>query len=219
MAKQGGNSGKRGRGRPRGSGKDKKRKRVTVQFLSRTHAGKVTEPYEIMDRLIKTERADLKDVKIGIAWRIGWRVDADGVLTLGQCCKRGDLDRELDEFDFIIKLNKDAWPTLNPEHKERLIFHELEHAQLSLDSNGEPKRNDRGRLVCRIKKHDFGEFRSVVKKYGLDDDLSKIAQAGINDAQRPLLAEMTKENLKRKNNKAKQKSMQQTVTATEDASS
>jgi len=201
------------KGRPRGNGK-KKRKRVTVQFLERMHAGKITQPYEIVGRLIKAERADLKDVKIGIAWRLGWRADADGVLTLGQCRKRGDLDRELDDFDFIIMLNKDAWPTLSDEHKERLIFHELEHAQLSLDSNGDPKKNDRGRIVCRIRKHDFAEFRSVVKKYGLKDDLSKLAQASINDSNRPLLAEMTKEQIKRKSKKA-EKGMQQAVTETE----
>lgn len=198
------------RGRPRGAGK--KRKKVTVQFLERMHTGKVTAPYEILERLIKTERADLKDVKIGIAWRLGWRSDADGVLTLGQCKKRGDLDRELDNYDFIIMLNKEAWPTLEDIFKERLIFHELEHAQLSLDMNGEPKKDDRGRLVCRIRKHDFAEFRSVVKKYGWEANLSELAKAGIADAQRPLLAEMTKGKVTKK---SKKKGMQQTVAETE----
>jgi len=171
---------------------EKKRRKVTVQFLKRTHAGKVTEPYEIMERLVKNERADLKDVKIGIAWRLGWRQDADGNLQIGQCKKRADLDRELDEYDFIILLNKEAWPTMDEtmddKHKERLILHQLEHAQLSLDSNGEPKRDDRGRLVCRIRKHDFEDFRSVIKKYGWQDNLSEIAKAAIADAERPLLA-------------------------------
>jgi len=177
------------------------------------HAGKVTQPHEIIERIIKTDRADLKDVKIGIAWRLGWRADADKVLTLGVCRKRGDLDRELDDYDFIIMLNKEAWPTLSDEHKERLIFHELEHAQLSMDSNGEPKKNDRGRFVCRIRKHDFSEFRSVVKKYGLKDDLSKLAQASINDSKRPLLTEMTKG--KKTKKAGGEKSMQKTVTETE----
>jgi len=200
------------RGRKPGGGN--KRRKVTVQFLERVHAGKVTAPYEIVERLIKSERADLKDVKIGIAWRLGWRADADGVLTLGQCKKRGDLDRELDNYDFIVLLNKEAWPTLEDVFKERLLHHELEHAQLSLDSNGEPKKDDRGRLVCRIRKHDFAEFRSVVKKYGWEANLSELAKAGIADAQRPLLAEMTKENIKRKNKKT-EKGMQQTVAETE----
>jgi len=177
------------RGRPKGSGQ--KRKRVTVKFIQRRieHTGNVTEPYRIMEELIKTRRADLADVKIGIAWRLGWRPDADGRRTLGQCRKRGDLDRELDEWDFIILLNEDAWPTFSEKQKERLIFHELGHAQLSLDTNGQPKRDDRGRIVCRIRKHDIQDFRDVVEVYGWEEDLQDLAEKGIADAERPLLAE------------------------------
>jgi hypothetical protein len=138
--------------------KARKRKRVTVQFLKRIHAGKITEPYEIMEKIIAECRADLKDVRIGIAWRIGWRADSDGYMQMGKCRKRGDLDRELDDYDFIILLNKEAWPTLERQHKERWMLHELEHAQVCTDSNGEPKKDDRGRLVCRIKKHDSKSF-------------------------------------------------------------
>lgn len=182
-------SGASRRGRPKGSGQ--KRKRVTVKFIQRRveHTGLITEPYRIMEEVIKTRRADLKDVKIGIAWRLGWRPDADGRRTLGCCRKRGDLDRELDTWDFIILLNEDAWPTFSDKQKERLIFHELGHAQLSLDSNGQPKRDDRGRLVCRIRKHDIEDFRDVVEIYGWKEDLQDLAERGIADAQRPLLAE------------------------------
>lgn len=175
-------------GRPKGSGK--KRKAVLVKFIERRIETnqKVTEPYRIMEGIIKTRRADLKDVKIGIAWRLGWRPDADGRRILGQCRKRGDLDRELDEWDFIILLNEDAWPTFSEKQKERLIFHELGHAQVSVDTNGEPKRDDRGRLVCRIRKHDIQDFRDVVEIYGWEEDLQDLAERGIADAQRPLLA-------------------------------
>jgi len=188
MSKARGSSGKRA-GRPKGSGQ--KRKRVTVKFIQRRieHTGRVTEPYAIMEEIVKTRRADLKDVKIGIAWRLGWRPDADGRRTLGQCRKRGDLDRELDEWDFIILLNEDAWPTFSEKQKERLIFHELGHAQLSLDTNGQPKRDDRGRIVCRIRKHDIQDFRDVVEIYGWEEDLQDLAEKGIADAARPLLAE------------------------------
>jgi hypothetical protein len=182
-------SGSRRAGRPKGSGK--KRKAVLVKFIvRRTEAnGKITEPYRIMEEIIKTRRADLKDVKIGIAWRLGWRPDADGRRTLGQCRKRGDLDRELDAWDFIIMLNEDAWPTFNDKQKERLIFHELGHAQVAVDTSGQPKRDDRGRLVCRIRKHDIQDFRDVVEIYGWEEDLQDLAERGIADASRPLLAE------------------------------
>jgi len=189
MGKTGGTS---RRGRPKGSGQ--KRRRVTVKFIQRRieHTGLVTEPYRIMEEIVKTRRADLKDVKIGIAWRLGWRPDADGRRTLGQCRKRGDLDRELDEWDFIILLNEDAWPTFKEKQKERLIFHELGHAQVSVDTNGQPKHDDRGRIVCRIRKHDIEDFRDVVEIYGWKEDLQDLAEKGIQDAQRPLLAEAEK---------------------------
>jgi len=224
MGRQTGSSGKRGR--PKGSGQ--KRRRVTVKFIQRRieHTGLVTEPYRIMEKLVKTRRADLNDVKIGIAWRLGWRPDADGWRTLGQCRMRGDLDRELDEWDFIILLNEDAWPTFSDKQKERLIFHELGHAQFSLDSNGAVKRDDRGRLVCRIRKHDIQDFRDVVTIYGWEEDLQDLAEKGIADAQRPLLAEAEKkaaekasatedtegtENKKKTSKKRKDKDMAETV--------
>ena len=169
------------------STKEPKRKRVTVKLIERQNAGRVVEPYRIMEEIIKKERADLKDAKIGIAWRFGWRPDADGVRKLGQCKKRGDLDRELDSYDLIILLNAEAFPNLDADHKRRLVFHELEHAQLSLDTNGEPKHDDRNRLCFRLRKHDIEDFRSVVAQFGWEDDLSKIAAAAIEDAKRPLL--------------------------------
>ncbi len=177
-------------GKRRGGGgvKEKKRKKVTVRLLKREHAGEVTEPYRIMEELIAKTHTHLADASIVIAWRKGWRPDADNHVRLGQCRKRGDLDRELDKFDFVILINEEYWAGLNDDHKRALIDHELCHAQIVYDSDGEPKRDDRNRLVCRIRKHDVEEFRDVVQRHGLyTADLAEIAKAAINDAQRPLL--------------------------------
>lgn len=175
-------------GRRSSGPKPKKRKKVTVQLIKRNHAGEVTEPYRIMDELLNTEHGHLHDATIGMAWRMGWRADTDGHLMLGQCRKRGDLDRELDKFDFIILLNREAWPTLSGEQKRALIDHELCHAAIVMDADGEAKRNDRGQLVTRIRKHDMEEFRAIVQRHGLwTADLEQIARASINDAGRPLL--------------------------------
>jgi hypothetical protein len=182
-------------GRRKGSGgvKEKRRKRVTVKLIPRMHAGEVTEPYRLMEEIQAKDHGDLDGVKIGLAWRLGWRPDANKNLCLGKCRKRGDLDRELDTFDFVIMLNKEAWPGLNLKEKRALIDHELCHANVVLDSDGEPKVDDADRLVCRIRKHDTEEFRDVVKRHGLwTSDLAAIAQAAVNDAQRPLLADAAK---------------------------
>lgn len=166
--------------------KEKKGKRVTVKLIARKIGEKITETYKIMEGLIKTDRADLKDLKIGMAWRLGWRADPYGVLTLGQCRKRGDLDRELDDYDLVILLNAEAYPALQDREKERLIYHELMHAQIVTYADDQPKKNDRGRIVLRIRKHDISAFRSELQKYG-DENLSEIAKIRIVDADSPLI--------------------------------
>lgn len=183
-------------GRPRRSTADKpkKRKKVTVQLIREKHAGEITEPYRLLSEIRSRDHAHLAEAKIGLAWRMGWRTDTDGHMRLGQCRKRGDLDRELDGFDFIILLNKEAWPALNEKQKRAVLDHELCHAQLSFDADGNPKYNDRDRLVCRVKKHDVEEFRAIVDRHGVwTQDLEAIAKAGINDAKRPLLQEVKQE--------------------------
>lgn len=168
--------------------KPAKRKKITVKLIDREHAGKVTEPYRLMEEIRAKDHGHLDGVNIAIAWRLGWRADANKILQLGSCRKRGDLDRELDEFDFVILLNQEAWPTLDDKQKAALIDHELCHAQVVNDIDGNAKYDDRDRLVCRIRKHDVEEFRQIVERHGCwTSDLSAIAQAVIKDAERPLL--------------------------------
>lgn len=163
-------------------------KKVTVLFVPREGSGgHVREPYAIMERIIATERSDLVQAKIGIAWRIGWVENRWGQLTLGQCKKRTDLDRSLAAFDFVILLNKEAWSSMSGAERERLIYHELLHATVCFDDEGDEKRDEAGRLVTALRPHDIQEFRQVVERYG-DDDLAAIAVGRMHDAERPLLA-------------------------------
>jgi len=173
---------KRGR-KPKGP----KRRAVKISLAPRENAGKVTQPYRIMEALIHQERADLRKLRIGIAWHSGWRADADGVRTLGKCIKRTDLDRAMDGFDFMIVLNQEAWSAFTDRQKERLIFHELCHAQVCLDKSGFPMFDDKGRLVTRTRRHNVTAFREEITEYGWQEDLSEIANAGIADADRGLL--------------------------------
>lgn len=178
-------------GRKRATGeKEKKRKKVTVKLLERKHAGKITEAYRIMDDLIDKHHNHLADAKIAIAWRFGWNQDADGRLRLGQAKKGSDLDRELHHFDFVILLNHEAWNKggLKQEQKLALVDHELCHCEVSMDVDGEPKVDEEGRTVYRVRKHDIEEFLDVVNRHGCyTNELAKLAQSGINDSDRPLL--------------------------------
>jgi hypothetical protein len=173
-----------------GGDKPAKRKKVTVRIIKEKHGGEITEPHRLLTEIRNAEHGHLAEAKIGLAWRTGWRSDTDGHTKMGQCRKSSDLDREMYAgFDFVILLNEEAWKGLNEAQKRALIDHELCHAALSMDANGEPKYNDRDRLCCRVKKHDVEEFRCIVERHGLyTQDLAALAEAAINDSQRPLLA-------------------------------
>jgi len=60
-----------------------KRKRVPIRLIQPENAGKVTEPYAMLEARIAKFRPDLRKVKIGMAWHVGWRPDADGILAIG----------------------------------------------------------------------------------------------------------------------------------------
>lgn len=175
-------------------GKKKKpsRKRVTVKLLKSQHAGKMTQPYKIMEALIREHHHHLENVNIAIAWRFGWRANSDGQMIMGRAKKCTDLDRELADYDFVILLNHEVWSKGGLDEKQRraLIDHELCHCEVTLDSNGELKHDEEGRLVCRIRRHDIEEFQDVVARHGsYTKDLAEFARKSINDAGRPLLGD------------------------------
>lgn len=170
--------------------KEKQRKRVTVKLLEREHAGKVTQPYRIMEELVAKHHQHLAEAKIAIAWRFGWKPDADGRLILGRCKKGSDLDRELNDYDFVILLNHEVWNSAGFSEKQMraLVDHELCHCQRAIDANGEPKQDEQGRTVYRVRKHDLEEFREVVRRNGLyTADLEEFARAAIERLDQPLL--------------------------------
>ena len=170
--------------------KEKKRKKVLVKILERKHGGKVTEAYRIMESLVDEHHKHLSDAKIAIAWRFGWKPDTDGRVTLGQCRKRSDLDRELgngdSQFDFVILLNHEHWNSISTAEQQAIMDHELCHAEVCKDANGEPKTDENGRRVWRIRKHDLEEFREVVSRHGrYKSDIERFGE--VMDRSRPLL--------------------------------
>lgn len=165
-----------------------KRKPVNVEIIKRTEETEAADGvYGVMDSIIASCRPDLADVAIGLAWRYGWKLNADCFLRAGFCKKRGDLDRALDAFDFVILLNAEAWPEMTEPERRRLMHHELCHARVCTDENGDTKFDTSGRPCCRVRKHDIEEFFEVAEIYGLASTINQIAQAAVMDADRPLL--------------------------------
>ena len=148
--------------------KKKERKIFLIDRFS--DDGKDRQVYSIMDDLIGKYHNHLAEAKIGIAWKMGWKANADGHTTLGQCKKGSDFDKTMHGYDFVILLNmgmvNDADFTC--EQLTALIDHELMHAAVAIDDNtGEVKEYADGKPVYRIRKHDIEEFRDIIERHGM----------------------------------------------------
>lgn len=145
-----------------------KPKKVSYEFIDRISLVGIPM-YELLDDLVIKHHEELVDARIALAWCTSWSADVDGRVTLGKCKKASDLDRELAQFDFVIMLSRDFWENSRVTNQQRTapLDHELMHATVALDPKGEPKQDERGRTVYRIRKHDIEEFGAIVARYGL----------------------------------------------------
>lgn len=128
------------------------------------------EMYELLYGLVDAHHDELSQcgVRIALAWCTSWRADVDGRLTLGKCVKASELHRELAPFDFCILLNRDFWRNerVTAVQRRALLDHELMHAAVARDENGDLKVDERGRVMYRLRKHDLEEFRDIVARHG-----------------------------------------------------
>jgi hypothetical protein len=72
--------------------------------------------------------------------------------------------------DYVLILDAALWPTLDDEHRERLIYHELSHIEPRIDEEtGIPKlsRED-GRVMLKLVPHTYEFFDLEVRRYGPD---------------------------------------------------
>jgi hypothetical protein len=138
------------------------------------------EPYKLMASIRKKHHTHIHRAKIALAWRKKYKPDRDGHLILGKCMKTSDLQRELADWDFVILLNKEVWndPEFGSKRQKALLDHELCHAQIVLNKEGNPKRDTRKRRVWRMRNHDIEEFREIVERHGCyKKDLEEFAEA------------------------------------------
>jgi hypothetical protein len=182
---------------------DDKRTPVKLRPILRKHKGKITEPYEILERLLKECDcfADVKDAAFRLYWRKDWQVDVDGVVIGAQVCKASERERLLAEeasesLDLQILLPEKAWPTLNDEEKEHRIFHELCHCRAARDSNGEQKFDSKDRPIWRLRRHPIVAFSEEIERFGIDRVVGHNASMveAVESADLPLFANQADEN-------------------------
>lgn len=70
--------------------------------------------------------------------------------------------------DAVIWIDKEHWEDLNDTEQDALLDHELTHLEIAKDKDDNPKSDDQGRPVLKIRLHDFqiGGFDSVVRRWG-----------------------------------------------------
>jgi hypothetical protein len=193
---------------------EERRKKTTLRKIDRKNAGKIVQPYTIMERLIADveQFAPLKNAKIIIGWKSGWKPTKDDILRHAQIRKLSELEREIwgDEYDLCMLLHKELWHSkrFSDEEREMDIFHELLHPVAEMDDKtGDQKKDDRGRLCWRLRNHPIQRFSEEIDRYGLEkvlhldedameaveDETSQAsARATENDAKRPLIQEAEK---------------------------
>ena len=137
--------------------------------------------YRLCSDLMRDYHEEIEDSRVALAWNLAWKPDVDGHVTLGKCKLASDLDRELAAFDFVILLRKHWWtdPTTTDLQRQALLDHELCHATVRVDAHtGEAVRDERGRKVYRMRKHDLEEFTDVIRRHGVwKADLETMAKA------------------------------------------
>lgn len=146
--------------------------------------------YALLDEVREEFHEETQEARVTLAWRKGLKPDVDGRLVLGRCVKASDLQRELANWDFVIVINREAWEALafekdtQEKRQKALLDHEMCHVGQVLDKYGEPKLDEKGRRVWRIRKHDIEEFRSVVAHHGCyKRDLEHFAEAVLKSRQ------------------------------------
>lgn len=161
-----------------------------VNFVLIPNDDRKTSPYRILEEVREKWHNETREAKIALAWRKRLKRDKDGHLMLGKCIKVGDLQKEFAAFDFIILLNQEVWhdPDFTREKKLALVDHEMCHAEVMLNKDFEKVRDERDRIVYRIRKHDIEEFRAVVGRHGCyKKDLEEFAKVLLKKKQTPTL--------------------------------
>jgi hypothetical protein len=157
--------------------KGRKPKKVSYEIILPLEQPRL---HMLLEKLIAAHHEELAEARIALAWCTSWRPDVDGRLTLGRCKKASDLDRELTAYDFVILLQREFWTSeaVTDAQRGALLDHELCHAAVAYDDDGEPKVDERGRTVYRLRKHDIEEFSAIVERHGTwKHDLEQFARA------------------------------------------
>lgn len=122
---------------------------------------------ELGKAIIYKTRPILGHVKIAYMFRPEAAISDDKVIA-GMCIRVDDRNRTVHDQDFIIEIAKDVWDEApSDEFRNALMDHELGHAGVRCDENGDVIYDEKtNRPKTYIKKHDIEEFEDVLERHG-----------------------------------------------------
>jgi hypothetical protein len=91
-----------------------------------------------------------------------------GMPALGLCRILNLKDRTKGNGDAEILLDYDFWDSASDAERDALLDHELHHLELKRDKKNRVKRDDLGRPLFKMRKHDrqFGWFDCIARRHG-----------------------------------------------------
>lgn len=142
-----------------------KDKRPTYEVIDREERADL---YQMLSDLIDDCHEELREARIALFWRNGWKADEDGRVTLGASQIPGKTDRLLHGYDLRILLNREVWESVefSEAQKRALLDHYLENFAPALDDNSDQRLGPDGLLQWRKRKPTIAEHQSVVRRNG-----------------------------------------------------
>lgn len=143
-----------------------KPKPVNWELLNR---GDDSSIYDIVGRLIKQyysgDQSGLSNLGVIVMWRHNVRPDQDGFILIADISRSSDKMRELMPHDVIIGINKSAWRVLSESQQELAIDAQLSRVVVCHDKEGNPKEDDRSRIIYRLKRMEVIDDRELSRRH------------------------------------------------------
>ena len=115
-----------------------------------------TDLERIIKMVIDEQNIDTANAKI-----CGLRVDPNiSDFIAGRCIRSGKELKHFSGYQYIIQVSGQLWDALNDETRYLLVYHELLHIDIKYKKTGD--------VTYAIRDHDIKDFRSIIKKYGVD---------------------------------------------------
>ncbi len=108
----------------------------------------------------------INGVNIILMWKYNIKPDQDEYLQLADITKSPDKIRELRPHDIIIGLNKTAWELTTPAQQDTILDTQLERIAISTDKQDNPKEDDQGRTIYRLRKPQTTPNETIQKRHG-----------------------------------------------------